>query len=301
MATKFSHQLFGAILVFFLLHPFAAKSGPIKPESLQNLKQSQKGDVANGINQVKQFLKAFGYYPRDIDLLDDRFDDDLEAGLGVFQEIYNLKVTGKIDSDTIKAISAPRCGVPDVSGIDRASNRHNHGHGGMFYFVANYTFFPGSPRWSRLDLTYNFLSDSVPVVSLQVMRPLIARAFQRWANVSRLRFREVAQGTRADIRIGFYRRDHGDGAPFDGPGGVLAHAFSPQDGRFHYDAEENWSTNPSWSQVDLESVAVHEIGHNLGLGHSQDPNAIMFPTFQAGTTKRNLGQDDINGIRALYP
>ncbi|KAE8664371.1 Metalloendoproteinase 1 [Hibiscus syriacus] len=93
---------------------------------------------------------------------------------------------------------------------------------------------------------------------------------------------------------------HGDGAPFDGSGGVLAHAFAPQDGRFQYDAEENWSRNPTRSQVVLESVAVHEIGHVLGLGHSQDGNAIMFPSFQVGNTKKNLGQDDINGLHALY-
>ncbi|KAK8597591.1 hypothetical protein V6N13_094994 [Hibiscus sabdariffa] len=303
MTTWFSYQLFGAILVLFLSHPFVAESGLIKPESLQDLKQAKKGDVVNGINQVKQFLGAFGYYPRGTDVLDDEFDDALEDGLGAFQQVYSLKVTGKIDPDTIKAMSAPRCGVPDVSGVNRASNRHGHGHGhghGMFYFVAKYSFFPENPRWSRYQLTYNFLPDSVQVVNFQDLRGLIARAFRKWANVSPFRFTEVAQGTRADIRIGFYRRDHGDGSPFDGPGRVLAHAFSPEDGRFHYDAEENWSTNPTRSQVDLESVAVHEMGHNLGLGHSKDRNAIMFPTFQVGTTKRNLGQDDINGLRALY-
>ncbi|KAE8665253.1 hypothetical protein F3Y22_tig00112636pilonHSYRG00008 [Hibiscus syriacus] len=276
---------------------FAAKSATLKLESLQNLEHAQKGDVVNGVHQVKKFLKAFGYYPREINRLDDHFDDALEAGLTVFQQLYHLNVTALLDSNTIKAMATPRCGVPDVN-INKTSNGGSNHR--VFRIIADYSFFPGNPRWSRYQLTYSFLSDSVPVVSLQVLGPIIARAFQTWANVSPFRFRQVAQGTRSDIRIGFYRRSHGDGAPFDGPGGVLAHAFSPQDGRFHYDAEENWSSNPSGSQVDLESVAVHEIGHVLGLGHSQDRSAIMFPSFQVGTTKRNLGQDDINGLRALY-
>jgi predicted Zn-dependent protease len=68
----------------------------------------------------------------------------------------------------------------------------------------------------------------------------------------------------------------------------------------HYDADEKWSTNPSTDEVDLESVAVHEIGHLLGLDHSMDQNSIMFAEIPPGTIKRELGQDDIAGIRALY-
>ncbi|KAK8996867.1 hypothetical protein V6N11_020363 [Hibiscus sabdariffa] len=161
-------------------------------------------------------------------------------------------------------MSTPRCGVPDV---------HNHG---MLHSISNYTFFGGSPRWSKYDLAYNFLPDSLQVVSFQVLRPVVARA------------------------IGFYRGDHGDGIPLDGPQNILAHAFSPPDGRFHYDADESWSSNPTRSQVDLESVTVHELGHNLGLDHSQYQSAIMYPLIPLGPIKRNLGQVDIIGLQALY-
>jgi hypothetical protein len=52
----------------------------------------------------------------------------------------------------------------------------------------------------------------------------------------------------------------------------------------------------------FEDVQTHELGHVLGLGHSVDPNAIMFPTINAGcgTGPRPLGADDIAGITYIY-
>jgi predicted Zn-dependent protease len=71
---------------------------------------------------------------------------------------------------------------------------------------------------------------------------------------------------------------------------------------FHFDADENWSENPGPNQMDLESVAVHEIGHLLGLDHNDDPNAdaIMSSRIPSGIAKRHLRADDIQGVRALY-
>lgn len=48
-------------------------------------------------------------------------------------------------------------------------------------------------------------------------------------------------------------------------------------------------------------VAAHELGHSLGLGHSNVFGALMYPTYIARDTRDyRLHQDDINGIQALY-
>jgi hypothetical protein len=95
---------------------------------------------------------------------------------------------------------------------------------------------------------------------------------------------------------------------FDGTNGVLAHAYFPPPngsgtiaGDIHFDDDEMWTTNmqATWTQpIDLVTVAAHEIGHALGLGHSDVTCALMNP-FYTGS-HRYLSQDDIDGIQSIY-
>lgn len=69
------------------------------------------------------------------------------------------------------------------------------------------------------------------------------------------------------------------------------------------EVDYNWSTdgNTSDGSVDLQSIATHEIGHLIGLDHTTDPSAVMFPTYSGGTSQRYLSEDDIRGVCFLYP
>jgi Matrixin len=61
-----------------------------------------------------------------------------------------------------------------------------------------------------------------------------------------------------------------------------------------------WSTGCRQVQgaYDLETVYLHENGHVAGLGHSSDPSAVMYPSYQ--TARCTLAQDDKAGLAALY-
>lgn len=58
-------------------------------------------------------------------------------------------------------------------------------------------------------------------------------------------------------------------------------------------------------EINFLSVAVHELGHSLGLGHSPSHNSIMFPYYKAATTSssrsgHHLGYDDVLAMYNLY-
>ena len=130
----------------------------------------------------------------------------------------------------------------------------------------------------------------------------VERAFQVWASYANVSFSAgQVQGAVRSIDILFASGAHGDAYPFDGPGGVLAHTFYPAPvngesiaGDMHFDASESWSVG---TNTDLFSVALHETGHALGLGHSGNPGAVMYPYYRMQT---GLTSDDIAGIQALY-
>ncbi|MEP7215616.1 MAG: matrixin family metalloprotease [Anaerolineaceae bacterium] len=65
------------------------------------------------------------------------------------------------------------------------------------------------------------------------------------------------------------------------------------------DPEWTWSTGGAVN-IDLQSVVTHEFGHALGLNHSGDGSAVMYPSYSAGSTKRSLAPDDLAGLVAIY-
>jgi hypothetical protein len=156
-------------------------------------------------------------------------------------------------------------------------------------------------KWDSLDITYYF-ENGTDQLEGDVERDLIRRAFALWSEQSPLTFTEVSDPSKAGIQVAWAVRDHGDGDPFDGPGDILAHASfpNPYDNSqvfLHFDDEERWVDSES-RNVDLLTVAAHEIGHTLGLGHSDDPVALMFPSYSG--PHRFLGEDDIAGVQELY-
>lgn len=151
------------------------------------------------------------------------------------------------------------------------------------------------------NLGYFFSSYTGRLTPAQVQGEVL-RAMKEWAKYVKITF---APGSSADARqtinILFAAGNHGDGYPFDGPGHTLAHTFYPAPpnsepvaGDLHLDDDEFWRLG---TNVDLFSVVLHELGHSLGLGHSDNPQSVMYPYYQLVTGLRN---EDISAIQQLY-
>jgi len=84
---------------------------------------------------------------------------------------------------------------------------------------------------------------------------------------------------------------------------VLAHAFGPGrqpiSGDSHFDDDEDWSYHESRG-IELETVAAHEFGHALGLGHSSVYGALMAPYYKGYDPEFELHSDDVKGIQRIY-
>ncbi|KAF5940128.1 hypothetical protein HYC85_021295, partial [Camellia sinensis] len=123
---------------------------------------------------------------------------------------YHLSSTGTLDAATLTKMMMPRCSVPDINNgkTSMRSWKKNHVHGSGSSFIHTV-------------------------------------AFENWASVTRFTFEEIQTKTWlsskkkkfkndvADVKISFQIGDLGDGdGAYDGPHGVLAHSFAPDDGRF---------------------------------------------------------------------
>ncbi|QEH37669.1 Matrixin [Aquisphaera giovannonii] len=179
-----------------------------------------------------------------------------------------------------------------------------------------------STQWAKPKLiTYSFVPDGTSIggvpSNLQATlnarfatadwKAQFAKAATVWQKVANVNFSLVPDngaplGTSGnqqsdprfgDIRIGGYAM----------AGNILAFAYlappangGTNAGDMFFNTTQLWQINGT--TVDLETVAIHEFGHALGMGHTTDSAAAMYPTYV--TTKQAVDADDTNGIRTIY-
>ncbi|KAL2239957.1 metalloendoproteinase 1-like [Sesamum indicum] len=152
------------------------------------------------------------------------------------------------------------------------------------------------PKWpsTKKTPTYSFPPDT----RKYILNP-IKDATKQWAKVTYFKFTRTTTYDETDIKISFQFKDHGDWEPFDGPLGISAHASAPTEGRLNFNGDKRWINGVAPDEFDLETVEMHELEHILGFGHNSEADALMYPNIPPGIRKK-LGQDDIEGIKALY-
>ncbi|HND55251.1 MAG TPA: matrixin family metalloprotease, partial [Pirellulaceae bacterium] len=98
-------------------------------------------------------------------------------------------------------------------------------------------------------------------------------------------------------------------AKLDGPGGTLAQAYFPGDsfrstigGDVQFDLSDTWEVGNARgaAATDLTYVAVHEIGHALGVDHISGASSVMNPSVSPTQAFSKLDPAAVDAIHALY-
>ncbi|NDJ63234.1 MAG: matrixin family metalloprotease [Chloroflexi bacterium] len=191
-------------------------------------------------------------------------------------------------------------------------------------FVLNGRKWGGGPLFSPGGLvTYSFMptgvsvavegagaGDTIAISDLPTYQTCFTNAvhaaFDAWEAVADITFMEVpdsgvgfpvnAAGADGHIRIG--------GHTFDGPTGVLAHAYFPPPnglsiaGDMHFDIAENWQCSAGSGQINFGLVTLHEIGHSIGINHEPNILAVMNAFYNPNLNA--LEEDDVSAAQAIY-
>ncbi|KAA0724819.1 Matrix metallopeptidase-21 [Triplophysa tibetana] len=260
------------------------------------------------------------------------------SALREFQRVSSLPVTGVFDDATKAAMNQPRCGVPDqeeqpeltesnsisIQNHTEVMQNHNEVTPNSADVMQNHNpavrrkrhlaallknrrrrdvgDWTGHMSFSKTLLKWRVIGEGYSSqLSIDEQKYIFRLGFRMWSEVSPLEFQEDLHSPLEDIdiRLGFGTGRHlGCSQRFDGAGHEFAHAWFLGD--IHFDDDEHFTVPNTGSGISLLKVAVHEIGHVLGLPHIYRAGSIMQPSYLPQDSGFEIDWMDRKSIQSLY-
>ena len=168
-------------------------------------------------------------------------------------------------------------------------------------------------QWPTMPVKFKIQSSGPPGVSAAAARAAIIAGYKSWSRPDCSYFLYQDLGSTSQSQGDYYDKmnTHVFPATWNVASSKTALAVTRvfwdedtgamTDADILYNPSYKWSTTGAKDAYDLQSVATHEIGHQLGLTHSSHNAATMYYAAGKGNTSiRSLHSDDIAGLCQMY-
>ncbi len=168
-------------------------------------------------------------------------------------------------------------------------------------------------NWTSWPMKFKIHGAAGPGVSSSQIKGAIRAAYKTWGSVScaYISFSDLGSVNQPSYNSNDHVNTHifvsSWNPSWNGNALAFTHTmYDPKSGKILdadilYNPSRTWSISGSYSAIDVQAVATHEIGHEMGLGHSKFSDATMYyATGNGNTQQRSLHSDDISAICYLY-
>lgn len=252
----------------------------------------KRGDTNDSVLELQYYLARYGYLTFDrtkrrvasrvVALKESlgTFGSSTEKAVRHWQSFLSLEVTGKIEAQDIAVINSPRCGCADIEdGVLTTPPLRRH-------------FTNDRMKW---------LSRCPSFIRREDFEARMIRASKLWTDQTRFvhNIGNVFGNADWPTPQSFTEYNRLENEVL---GRTVWRGNQPAHLIIFNDRYRNWYTGtgtPPANRIDFFSIALHEFGHWLGLGHSDHPDAVMFPRFSR--VHRRIHREDIEAvIRRMY-
>jgi Cys-rich repeat protein len=168
-------------------------------------------------------------------------------------------------------------------------------------------------KWANWPMKWSQDKRTLPGVSWAKFNTAVKQSYATWQNVScayaTFSYQgkvNLPSGSRTD-RINTIYVPSKWNAAYSSALAVTRTSYDPSaaiilDADIMFNNTRTWAVNGAVGAIDVQAVATHEIGHQLGLNHSPISAATMYYATGAGNIgPRSLHSDDIAGVCYQYP